>query len=990
MDQTAVGELKIMRRFTKDGENPLDAIEYVKKNSLITEPNGKVIFKQEDIEVPKSWSQLATDILASKYFKRAEIPLTGKEVSARQVVERIASTIRLFGEENGYFLNGNAQVFEDELSFMLINQMGAFNSPVWFNVGLYHKYGIKGESENYFYNLDTNKVEAVKDAYSHPQGSACFIQSVKDDLMSIYDLVKSEAKLFKFGSGTGTNFSNLRGEDELLSGGGRSSGLMSFLKILDRSAGAVKSGGITRRAAKMVCLDMDHPDILKFIRWKAEEEKKVQALINAGYPSDFNGEAYETVSGQNANNSVRLSDEFMEAYLNNGKWQTKFRTTKEVAREYDASFLMDEICKAAWACADPGVQLHTTTNKWHTCPNTALINASNPCSEYLFLDDSACNLASLNVMKYVDRDGNFDVEGFKHGVRVFLTAQEILVDLSSYPTEIITKNSHDYRPLGLGYANLGTYLMILGIPYDSEKGRVIAAAITALMTGMAYATSAEIAKIKKPFSGFEKNREPMLKVMNMHRDAAYKIDVRYCPSGLLEAARESWDLAIELGEEYGYKNSQTTVLAPTGTIGLLMDCDTTGVEPEFSLVKWKKLAGGGYFKVVNKSIPKALKKLGYSETEVEDIIHYILGYRTLENSPVSKDKLKELGFSEEEIKEAFDSVETSQMWNEYTPNINPKSLEEKGLSSDIIDQIKEYVNGNETSEEAPHLKLEHYPVFDCANKCGNGKRFIQVMGHVKMMAAVQPFISGAISKTVNMPNEATVEDIKQTYIEGWKLGLKGIALYRDGCKLSQPLSSKSSEKKEEKIAQIQFQKKLPYKRKGYTIKSDVGGHKLFLRTGEYDDGKLGEIFVDIHKEGASYRSLMNCFAISISMGLQYGVPLEKFVEMFTFTRFEPNGITDHPNVKTCTSVIDFIFRVLGMEYLGRIDFVHVKPKAMDEIDVDVKKKLDLTNLNKDSQLDRHLSNMMGDAPPCSSCGHMTVRNGSCYRCLNCGNSIGCS
>ena len=984
--------LKIERKFTKEGVNPLENLEYVKRSSLITEPNGSIVFKQENIEVPKSWSQLATDIAASKYFKKAQVPIIGREISAKQMVERVSSTIRLWGEQENYFDKKTADIFEDELSHILINQMAAFNSPVWFNVGLFHKYGIKGEGGNYTYNLSADKVELTQDAYSRPQGSACFIQSVHDDMMHMMDLLKSEAKLFKHGSGTGSNFSKIRGAGEPLSGGGQSSGLISFLKIFDRSAGAIKSGGITRRAAKMVCLDMDHPDIVDFIRWKSNEEKKVKILIDAGYPSDFNGEAYETVSGQNANNSVRLTDEFMNSYLSNSKWQTKWRTNKQVAKEYDTSFLMDEICKAAWASADPGVQFDSIMNKWHTCPNTDKINASNPCSEFVFLDDTACNLASLNIMKYTDEQGNFDIEAFVHASKIILTAQEILVDLSSYPTELICKNSHDYRPLGLGYANLGTYLMTLGLPYDSDKGRAVAGAITALMTGTAYKTSAEIASIKGPFEGYAKNQQPMLNVMNMHRDSAYQIDIRHCPPKLLEAARESWDKAVELGERYGYKNSQVTVLAPTGTIGLLMDCDTTGVEPEFSLIKWKKLAGGGYFKIVNKSVQKALRKINYNEQQIEDIINYLLGHGTLEGCPNANiESLRELGFTNQEIQEALNSVESTKTFNEYTPKINPKALAERGLTKDQIKEIYIFINGTETIEGSPHLKKDHYPIFDCANKCGSGSRFIEVMGHIKMMAAVQPFISGAISKTVNMPNEATVEDIKQTYVEAWKIGLKCVALYRDGCKLSQPLSSKSSEDEKQveiKTIQVPYRKKLSPKRKGYTFKTNINGHELFLRTGEYEDGKLGEIFIDIHKEGAAYRSIMNCFAISVSMGLQYGVPLEKFVDIFTFTRFEPNGLTDHPNVKTCTSVIDFIFRVLGMEYLGRTDFVHVKPKAMDELKTNSEKPV--KEIKQHNQLDEQLSGMMGDAPLCGNCGHITIRNGSCYRCLNCGNSIGCS
>ncbi|MBI4449212.1 vitamin B12-dependent ribonucleotide reductase, partial [Candidatus Woesearchaeota archaeon] len=686
--------------------------------------------------------------------------------------------------------------------------------------------------------------------------------------------------------------------------------------------------------------------------------------------------------------------------LTDGTWSTRFRTSDEVHRQYNARDLMKLVSEAAWACADPGVQFHTTVNKWHTCANTAPIRASNPCSEYMFLDDTACNLSSINLVKFMDAQESFDIEGYRQAIRVMFVAQEILVDFSSYPTMEIAKNSHDYRPLGLGYANLGTLLMIQGVPYDSDRAFGIAGALTAILTGHAYKVSAEMASVQGAFSGFAKNREPMLRVMNLHRDAAYKIDVRHCPKDLLNAAREDWDEAIKFGEQFGYRNAQATVLAPTGTIGLLMDCDTTGVEPDFSLVKYKKLAGGGYFKIVNQSVQRALKRLGYSPQEVNGIIDYMIGRGTLKGAPhIGKERLASLGYTQAQIDEAETQIKATTSFNDWIPHINPKALRAKGISDAQVREITLYVEGAQTIEGAPHLKEEHVPIFDCANKCGIGKRFIDPMGHIKMMAAVQPFISGAISKTVNLPAEMSVEDIERIYVEGWKLGLKAVALYRDGCKASQPLSSGSSTASGDAEAvlvsleqQRGYCKNLPQRRKGITWKSNVGGQKIYLRTGEYADGSLGEIFIDLHKQGAAYRSMMGCFAMAVSLGLQYGVPLEKYVEAFTFTRFEPNGMTDHPNVRTCTSVIDFIFRVLGMEYLGRTDFLHVKPEHLDEVkEADATIQPHIPTVGKTSSaIDSHLENMMGDAPACSECGHVTVRNGSCYKCLNCGASMGCS
>jgi len=1031
----------VPRRYTRPGSDPLDEVTYEKRASKIVEPDGRVVFEAKDVEIPASWSQLATDILVSKYFRRAGVPGTGGERSARQVVHRIAHTIRVFGEAHGYFpTKEDADTFEAELKHLLITQKGAFNSPVWFNCGLYHEYGITGQAGNWAWDFTAGKVDVVDNAYSRPQCSACFIQAVADDLMSIFDLVKSEARIFKYGSGTGTNFTAIRARDEMLSGGGTSSGLMSFLKVLDAGAGATKSGGTTRRAAKMVILDMEHPDIEEFINWKVREEEKVWALIQAGYNSNFNGEAYQTVSGQNSNNSVRMGDAFMEAYLEDGPWQTRFRTTGEVAKTYKARDLMRQVAKAAWACADPGVQFDDNVNRWNPVSNTDRINASNPCSEYMFLDDSACNLASINLMKFLGPDGSFDIEGYRHAIRVFITAQEILVDLSSYPTEGIARNSHDYRPLGLGYANLGTLLMVSGVPYDSDRGRAIAGALTAVLTAHAYRVSAELAGLVGPFEGYAANREPFLRVMRQHRAASRQISERECPPDLLAAAHEDWDEVVRLGELNGFRNGQATVIAPTGTIGLLMDCDTTGVEPDFSLVKWKKLAGGGHFKIVNQSIPRALSALGYTKAQVDDIIRYILGHATLAGAPhVSPKELLLRGFNERDIQEAERYVSQKGSLDDYTPHVSPKELRARGLTDTQVREAQLYIGGAQTVEGAPHLRSEHIPVFDCANKCGTGSRFIDPMGHVRMMAAAQPFISGAISKTVNLPSEITVEEVEELYVESWKLGLKAVALYRDGSKHSQPLSTKNVKDKSagdgaraEPTAADQGlivvatrqgggllrgdREVLPSKRGGFTLESSVGGHKVFLRTGEYEGGRLGEIFIDMYKEGAAYRSLMNCFAISVSIGLQYGVPLEKYVNSFTFTRFEPQGMTDHENVKIATSIPDFIFRILGMEYLGRTDFVHLKPKTVDEDKRDggsapplpepglatgPPKEMPLENYTKPAArrevppkefgtMDEQLAEMMGDAPPCDQCGHTTVRNGTCYKCLNCGNSMGCS
>jgi ribonucleoside-diphosphate reductase alpha chain len=1044
--------LRVPRRYTRPGVDPLDEVRWDKRRTVITNPDGSVVFQMDDVEVPADWSQLATDIVVSKYFRKAGVPKTGNEVSVRQVVQRLAHTIRTYGEEQGVYFVGpeDAKAFEAELAYMLVHQIGAFNSPVWFNCGLFHEYGISGSGGNFYFDPETRTVQTTADSYSRPQVSACFIQSIGDDLMSIFELARNEARVFKFGSGTGTNFSKLRGRMEKLSGGGTSSGLMSFLEVLDKGAGATKSGGTTRRAAKMVVLDMDHPEILEFIRWKVREEKKVAALVGAGYSSDFNGDAYGTVSGQNSNNSVRVADRFMEGVVNDGPWQTTLRTTGEVHETYRAREVWREIAQAAWQCADPGVQYDDTIQKWHTCKTTGRINATNPCSEFVFLDDTACNLASINLMKFYKDDGSFDIEGYRHANRVFFLAQEILVGFASYPTERIAANSYAYRPLGLGYANLGTLLMMQGFPYDSDAARSYAASVTAMMTGEAYAMSAEIASSTGAFEGYEQNRESMLEVMKLHREAARAIDGNLTPREMRAAAIECWDRAVALGMLHGYRNSQATVLAPTGTIGLLMDCDTTGVEPDFALVKFKKLAGGGYFKIVNQSVPAALKRLGYDEASIQKIVRYAIGTGSLEGAPhVNRATLLQRGLLPTEIERVERSLPSmldvrfafvrGLLSDETLERLGIGRVEREkplfnalpflGFTEQQIQEANEVICGTLTVEGAPGLKAEHLPVFDCANRCGpKGTRYIAPMGHVRMMGAVQPFISGAISKTVNLPQDATIQDVEQIYFESWKLGLKAVALYRDGSKLSQPLATGSGSKTEtDQTASPPKLKRrrLPKRRHGFTQEARIAGHKVFLRTGEYEDGTLGEIFIDMHKEGAAFRSMMNCFAISVSMGLQYGVPLEHLVDQFVFTRFEPAGrVEGHENLRACTSVIDYVFRALGVEYLGRTDLAHIvtegmqgQPANMHATGHPVGREHRAGNggttqaetptahlpgpatastlapgesFHGDPGQDALLSKFPGDAPACDNCGHITLRNGTCYKCLNCGNSMGCS
>jgi len=1104
--------LKISRYFTEEGKSPYELFEYEYRSSVIKNPDGKLVFELNNVEVPKEWSQVATDILAQKYFRKAGVPQKdgslGSENSIKQVAHRMANCWKEWGEKYGYFATAaDATAFYDEIAYSIVGQLSAPNSPQWFNTGLYSSYGIKGKPQGHFYvDPETEKLCKSTSAYERPQPHACFILSVSDDLVNdggIMDLWIREARIFKYGSGVGTNFSQIRGEGERLSGGGTSSGLMSFLKIGDSAAGAIKSGGTTRRAAKMVCLDLDHPEIEGFINWKVKEEEKVKALIAAGYDSHYEGEAYRTVAGQNSNNSVRIPNTFFHALRDGRNWETKARTDGRTMSTISSDKLWNDIAYAAWRCADPGVQYDSTINEWHTCPEDGRINASNPCSEYMFLDNTACNLASINLRKFYDDDKLvFDVKGFEHMCRLWTVVLEISVLMAQFPSKEVAELSYKFRTLGLGFANLGSLLMVSGIPYDSEQGRAIGGAISSIMTGVSYTTSAEMASFLGAFKGFEKNKEHMLRVMRNHRYAAYNMDPtayegveikpvginpQYCPDYLLKAACNAWDEAVQLGEKYGYRNAQSTVIAPTGTIGLVMDCDTTGVEPDFALVKFKKLSGGGYFKIINQSIPKALENLGYSQHECEAIVNYAKGHGSIKNAPcVNFDSLRGKGLTAEEIEmldaQMASAFDISFAFNVYTlgeqtlqrlgfrkdqyekPNFN--LLEALGFSRADMAKANEYVCGTGTIEGAPFLKVEDYPVFDCANKCGiTGVRFIHPHGHIRMMASVQPFISGAISKTINLPNEASVEDIKSCYMLSWELGLKANALYRDGCKLSQPLSNKKDEEKEEEktapvaettkapekqeyselsaeqvleaaykiindskdttfmrqLSRIVQKKQLPHKRKGFTQKAKIDGQTVFVRTGEYGDGTLGEIFIDMHKEGAAFRSLMNCFAIAVSIGLQYGVPLEEYTSKFTFTRFEPSGRVDHPNIKNATSVIDYIFRLLAFEYLGRTDLVHVTPMELEEMGQSPR---DLTTEIQDDEPSRDYSPKVvslststnqggsanaeamskvtiikasptasvntGDAPPCTNCGHVTIRNGTCYKCLNCGESLGCS
>jgi ribonucleoside-diphosphate reductase alpha chain len=1092
--------MRIGRRFTVSGQDPYAEIEFRTTTSEIRNPDGSVVFQLSDIEVPANWSQVACDILAQKYFRKAGIPVrlmpvTERDVpvwlwrsvpdegaiatlpanrrsigeqSAKQVFDRLAGTWAYWGWKGGYFdAEEDARAYYDETRFMLCRQMAAPNSPQWFNTGLHWAYGIDGPAQGHYYvDYRSGELVASQSAYEHPQPHACFIQSVADDLVNeggIMDLWVREARLFKYGSGTGSNFSKLRGENEKLSGGGRSSGLMSFLKIGDRAAGAIKSGGTTRRAAKMVTVDIDHPDIEDYIDWKVREEQKVAALVagsklankhlnavmaacveNAAlgdarfdpaknpalkreiraarkamlpenfvqrviqfaqqgytsitfrtYDTDWDSEAYLTVSGQNSNNSVRLTNDFIERVLADGEWHLTRRTDGKIAKTVKAVELWEKIAYAAWASADPGVQYDTTINEWHTCAESGRINASNPCSEYMFLDDTACNLASLNLIAFRREDGSFDGDAFAHAARLWTVTLEVSVLMAQFPSKEIARLSYDFRTLGLGYANIGGLLMAMGLGYDSTEGRALCAAITALMTGTSYATSAEMSEELGAFPGFAANREHMLRVIRNHRRAAQgatsgyeglsilpvPLDHAKCPDQrLVAAARTAWDEALERGTAHGYRNAQVSVIAPTGTIGLVMDCDTTGIEPDFALVKFKKLAGGGYFKIINRMVPEALQTLGYNEQQVIAIERHAVGHGTLADAPgVNHAALRAKGFGDEQIialecglASAFDikfacnkwalgeafCTETLGFTAEQLGDPSFEMLAALGFSRQEIDAANTYCCGAMTLEGAPHLKSAHLSVFDCANPCGRiGKRALSVESHILMMAAAQPFITGAISKTINMPNAATVEACKDAYMLSWRLGIKANALYRDGSKLSQPLSSSliADEEDEDAVDEIMAQspaqrapaiaerivervvervveyqraerRKLPHRRKSYTQKAIVGGHKVYLHTGEYEDGSLGEIFIDMHKEGAAFRSLMNNFAIAISIGLQYGVPLEEFVEAFTFTRFEPSGMVEgNDAIKMATSILDYIFRELAISYIGRNDLAHVQP-----------------------------------------------------------------
>jgi len=1204
--------MKFTRFYTQEEwDNPFGDMEFESRKSEIKNPDGSVVFSMEEVIVPKSWSQVSTDVMAQKYFRKAGVPKETKKVKekgvpewiqrseadqkamkgideddqfgsehdSRQVFHRLAGCWTYWGWKHDYFdSEKDAKVFYEELCYMLANQMAAPNSPQWFNTGLHWAYGINGPSQGHYYvDGKTGELKKSEDAYTHPQPHACFIQSIDDNLVNeggIMDLWVREARLFKYGSGTGSNFSKIRGEGEPLSGGGRSSGLMSFLKIGDKAAGAIKSGGTTRRAAKMVTLDLDHPDIEEYVNWKVREEQKVASIVTGSkvlekhlkkiiklcnkpveidgrtfngavsrdplknkelgraikeakkddvplnyiervvqlaaqgftdlkfdtYNTDWDSEAYRTVSGQNSNNSVRIPNKFMKAVKNDDEWDLIWRTEKRKAAEegrepepcktMPARELWDDISYAAWSCADPGAQYHDTINEWHTCPEDGPINGSNPCSEYMFLDNTACNLASLNLMKYfkTDQCQEFDVKALRNASRLWTVVLEISVLMAQFPSKEIADLSYKYRTLGLGYANLGAALMVQGVPYDSPEGCAIAGALTSIIHMNAYATSAEMSKELGSFERYEANKEHMLRVVRNHKRAAYNvdpeeyegltvkpmgIDANECPDNILKAARKDSDRAVEMGEKHGYRNAQVTVIAPTGTIGLVMDCDTTGIEPDFALVKFKKLAGGGYFKIINQCVPKALENLGYSPKQRQEIIDYAKGHGTLDGCPYINEKsLREKGFGDsqlEAIEEALpSSFEVKFAFNQWTLGedfckeelglteeqlANPQfdMLKHLGYSKEEIQEANDYVCGTMTVEGAPHLKDEHLPVFDCANRCGRiGTRYIEPGGHIRMMAAAQPFVSGAISKTINLPNEATVEDIKDAYMESWELMLKANALYRDGSKLSQPLNSLSDVFEElddeedldeettaaqdkvvetaEKIIHkyVADRQRLPNRRNGYTQKVKIGGQSVYLRTGEYENGQLGEIFIDMHREGAAFRSLTNCFAIAISLGLQHGVPLEEFVDAFTFTKFEPSGtVSGSPHVKMTTSVIDYIFRELAVTYLGRDDLAHVpaedimsrKMRPSEEAKqaeaeakrVDARSKPDANQPEtvKESQPAKQSQKAADDSSyqsdyekakelgytgdSCPECGSMTmVRNGTCQKCITCGSTTGCS
>ncbi len=1170
--------MKTERLFTTLNEGDIySGVLFEKRMSQIMNPDGSFIFQARDVEVPSFWSQIATDILAQKYFRKAHVPILTRKIheddipewlqrsepdeeglsklpqqerytrehSTKQVVDRLAGAWTYWGYKYKYFdSEKDAKVFYDEIRHMLIYQMAAPNSPQWFNTGLHWAYGIDGPSQGHYYiNPDTKKMTKSKSAYQHPQPHACFIQSVNDDLVNpggIMDLWTREARLFKYGSGTGTNFSAMRGQNEPLSGGGKSSGLMSFLKIGDTSAGAIKSGGTTRRAAKMACLDIDHPDVEEFISWKVKEEAKVvsmaagskqikliskelmqsirgchenkdildpkknnklkvilqkakifcipnsyiQRLVHLAkqgfyhiefeeYNVDWDSKAYQTVSGQNSNNSVRLTNQFLRCVEEDRSWKLIRRVDRQTSKEISAKKLFDKMSFAAWSCADPGVQFDTTINEWHTCPQDGRINASNPCSEYMFLDDTACNLASLNLVKfYNEENGEFNVESYKHAIRLWTIVLEISVLMAQFPSSKIAELSYRFRTLGLGYANLGTLLMLFGIPYASQKANALTGCLSAILTGTSYTTSAEMAAEQGAFEGYENNKEDMLRVIRNHRRATYggpsdqyegltikpqKIQEKDVPSSLLQEAQFSWDRALELGEQYGYRNAQVSVIAPTGTIGLIMDCDTTGIEPDFALVKFKKLAGGGYFKIINRSVPLALDRMGYTSSQIQEIQNYIVGIGSLEGAPIlNKESLMRLRFTDKIINKLESSLpmafDLNYVFNRFIigdkflteelgipeENLNQASfdiLNFLGFTKEEVAIANDFICGSMTIEGAPHIKEEHLVVFDCANKCGRkGKRYIPYEAHLNIMAAAQPFISGAISKTINMNYNATVDDVKDAYMASWKLMIKANAIYRDGSKLSQPLSSEGESLLSDveeisffelpSVSQVQRtaekltkeviesararRRRLPGRRSGYTQKAVIGGHKVYLRTGEYEDGALGEVFLDMYKEGAAFRSLMNGFSIAISLGLQYGVPLEEFVEAFTFTKFEPNGIVHgHDRIKMATSVIDYIFRELAINYLNRNDLAHVNPEEFikDTTSTSSQISLNITeNIFKPILPSQTQKTEKSPSPPqkeavakgyhsesCQECGNSTlVRNGSCLKCDTCGATTGCS
>jgi len=946
------GAMQVEPYFCPADTDPFDTVEWQTRTAQIKDENGGVLFEQTDCQVPESWSPLATNVVVSKYFY-GEPDTPEREHSVQQVVHRVARTIADWGTRDGYFTTPEAgENFYKELAWLCVHQHGSFNSPVWFNVGLFHEYGVKGSRGNYRYDVQTRSIRRPETPYEYPQASACFIQSVEDNMEDIMRLARSEAMLFKFGSGTGTDLSTIRSSKEKLSGGGIPSGPLSFMRVYDQIAAVVKSGGKTRRAAKMQSLKDWHPDIREFIQCKSKEEKKARTLIDSGeYDSNFNGEAYSSIMFQNANLSVRVSDEFMQAAAEGSDWDTHWVTDAETpGPQYDAAELLHEMAEGTWYCGDPGVQYESTINRWHTSKNTGSINASNPCSEYMFLDDTACNLSSINLRKFQTPDGRFDVERFRRAASIFITAQEILVDHASYPTPSIAENSHLFRPLGLGFANLGSLLMSMGIPYDSDAGRGIAGSLTALLCGEAYLTSSRIAGHLGPFAGYRENEEPMLDVMRMHRDATSQIDPA-CPDYLREAAADVWDQVVVSGEKHGYRNAQATVLAPTGTIAFMMDCDTTGIEPDIALVKYKQLAGGGMMKIVNRTVPLALKALGYTEEQTGQIISY-------------------------------------------------------------IDQ-------KETIEGAPHLKDEHLNVFDCAFKPANGTRTIDWRGHVTMMAAAQPFLSGAISKTVNMPAESTVEDIQDAYVEGWKLGLKALAIYRDGSKQSQPLATtKEGDRNRRPEGDTgPVRRRLPATRQSVTHKFSVAGHDGYITVGLFEDGSPGELFITMAKEGSTVGGLMDTIGTLTSMALQYGVPLSDLVGKFTHMRFEPAGWTGNPEIPNAKSVVDYIFRWLGIQFLPgyreantpqgmdsepdpaitavtqAVTKVDSEQKLSDEVVSMIKQTLnseEAAEADSPAVRSRQFADFQSDAPACDNCGAITARNGNCYLCHNCGNSMGCS